>query len=77
MFPKEYIVVTKLRQDLKIHHFDLVAAVKDVELLASTTKDNLANSVKRLNLRKKYLDDGRLKPNTDAKIWKYQVKYQT
>jgi hypothetical protein len=48
MFPKEYGVVTKLRQDLKIHHFDLANAIKDVELLATTTKDNLRRSIKKL-----------------------------
>jgi hypothetical protein len=76
MFPKEYGIVTKLRQDLKIHHFDLANSIKDVELLAQTTKDNLRRSIKKLNLRKKYLDGDKLKPSTDAKIWKYEVKYQ-
>jgi hypothetical protein len=76
MYPKEYGTVTKLRQDLKVHHFDLANAIKDVELLAQTTKDNLRRSIKKLHLRKKYLDGDRLKPSTDAKIWKYEVKYQ-
>lgn len=76
MFPTEYGVVTKLRQDLKIHHFDLSNAIKDVELLATTTKDNLRRSIRKLDLRKKYLDGDRLKPNTDAKIWKYECKSQ-
>jgi len=76
MYPKEYGTVTKLRQDLKVHHFDLANAIKDVELLAQTTKDNLRRSIKKLNLRKKYLDGDKLKPSTDAKIWKYEVKYQ-
>jgi len=52
MFPKEYKIVTKLRQDLKLHHFDLANAIKDTELLATTTKDNLNRSVRKLNLRK-------------------------
>lgn len=79
MFPKEYEVVTKLRQDLKIHHFDLGNAIKDVELLAQTTKDNLNRSIKKLNLRKKYEEKGTLasKPNTEIKIWKYEIKYQS
>jgi len=62
---------------LKIHHFDLAGTIKDVELLADTTDNSLGKSVRRLNLRKKYLDGDKLKPSTDAKIWKYEVKYQT
>ena len=77
MFKEEYRVVTKLRQDLKVHHFDLANAIKDVELLATTTKDNLRRSIKKLALRKRYLEGDRLKPSTDAKIWKYEVKYQS
>jgi len=77
MFKEEYGVVTKLRQDLKVHHFDLANAIKDVELLATTTKDNLRRSIKKLALRKRYLEGDRLKPSTDAKIWKYEVKYQS
>ena len=76
MFPKEYGVVSKLRQDLKIHHFDLANAIKDVELLATTTRDNLGRSMRKLNLRKRYEEKGRLKPSTDAKIWKYEIRYQ-
>lgn len=76
MFPKEYEVVTKLRQDLKIHHFDLGNQIKDVELLASMTKDNLRRSIRKLALREKYLEGNKLKPSTDAKIWKYECKSQ-
>lgn len=65
-----------LRQDLKVHHFDLMNTIKDVELLAQSTMDNLSRSVKKLNLRKKYLDQDRLKASTDEKIWKYEIKYQ-
>lgn len=79
MFPEDYAVVTRLRQDLKVHHFDLGNAIKDVELLAQTTKDNLRRSVKKLELRKKYEENGKIvaKPNLDVKIWKYEIKYQT
>jgi len=76
MFPKEYKIVTKLRQDLKIHHFDLANQIKDVELLAQTTKDNIRRSVRKLQLRKKYLDNGKMKPTFDVKIWKYEIKCQ-
>jgi hypothetical protein len=66
-----------LRQDLKIHHLNLANTVKEVELLATTTKNNISRSVKRLNLRKRYLGTpGKLTPLIDAKIWKYEVKYQ-
>lgn len=76
MFPKSYTRMVALRQDLKVHHFDLMNTIKDVELLAQSTMDNLSRSVKKLNLRKKYLDQDRLKASTDEKIWKYEIKYQ-
>lgn len=76
MFPKQYEIVTKLRQDLKVHHFDLGNQIKDVELMATTTKDNLRRSFKKLELRKRYLGSDRLKPVTDAKIWKFEIKNQ-
>lgn len=71
MFPKSYENISKLRQDLKIHYFDLQNTIKDVELIAQTTKDGLRKSVRKLDLRKRYSDDGRLSANTDEKIWKY------
>lgn len=76
MFPKEYETITKLRQDLKIHHVDLANQIKDVELMAQTTKDNLRRSVRKLNLRKRYEGEGRLSPTMDVKIWKYEIKTQ-
>lgn len=33
-FPDSYNIVHKLRQDLKLHHFELSNTIKDVELLA-------------------------------------------
>jgi hypothetical protein len=80
MFPKEYGIVTKLRQDLKLHHFDLANAIKDTELLAQTTKDNLRRSMRKLKLRKDYADGKKskpLKPLMDLKIWKLEIKYQS
>jgi len=76
MFPKSYTKIAALRQDLKIHHFDLMNTIKDVELLATSTKDNLRRSIRKLDLRKKYQDGSGLKANTDAKIWKYEIKTQ-
>jgi hypothetical protein len=64
---------------LKIHHFDLANAIKDVELLATTTKDNIRRSVRKLDLRKSYMDGSKGKPLTpslDVKIWKYEIKCQ-
>jgi len=78
MFPKEYKEIHNLKQALKLHHFTLSNTIKDVQLLASSTKSNLRRSVRKLNLRKKYLDDDKkeLKPSTDLKIWKYEIKSQ-
>lgn len=78
MFPKEYKEIHSLKQALKLHHFTLSNTIKDVQLLASSTKSNLRRSVRKLNLRKKYLDDDKkeLKPSTDLKIWKYEIKSQ-
>jgi len=61
---------------LKLHHFTLSNTIKDVELLASSTKSNLRRSVRKLDLRKRYVDDAgkELKPTTDLKIWKYEIK---
>jgi len=65
---------------LKLHHFDLANAIKDTELLAQTTKDNLNRSVRKLNLRQKYADGEKSRPLTptmDLKIWKLEIKYQS
>jgi DNA repair ATPase RecN len=61
---------------LKVHHFDLANQIKDVELMAQTTKDNLRRSVRKLNLRKKYEGTPKLSPSFDVKIWKYEIKTQ-
>ena len=41
MFPAEYKEIIALRKNLKIHKFDLSNTIKDVELLAESTKSNL------------------------------------
>jgi len=74
LFPNEYKKVIGLRQDLKIHHFTLTNMIKDVEMLASNTKDNLRRSIRKMDLRKKKLNDGVLTPTFDRKIWKYEAK---
>lgn len=76
MFPHSYLKLVGLRFDLKRHHFDLLDVMKDVTNLARTTKDNLSRSVKKLKLRKKYEDKGKLKASDDVRIWEYEIKYQ-
>ena len=73
-FPSTYTRVTLLRQDLKVHHFDLLSTMQEVQLLAKSTKDNLKRSVRKLSLRKQYEGSG-LNASIDEKIWKYEVKY--
>lgn len=51
--------------------------ILDTELLAQSTKDNLHRSFKKLELRKKFKDAGRMKPRVDYKIWEMEVKIQT
>ena len=74
IFPKSYTVVKKLRQDLKVHQFTLSNLVKDVALLASSTKSNLRRSIRKLDLRAKYEGTDKLTPEMDVKIWKYEIK---
>lgn len=54
-FPKSYKIVTQLRQDLKVHHFDLSNTIQDVSLLADSTKNNARRTIKKLNLRKTFI----------------------
>jgi hypothetical protein len=76
MFPEEYVIVTEVVTALKLLHFDLGNQIKDVSLLATTTKDGIARAVRKLNLRKRYLDEDRITPTFDVKIWKYEIKTQ-
>jgi len=54
----------------------LSSTIKDVELLAQYTKNNIRRSVRKLNLRKRYEGEGKLNPLMDVKIWKYEIKSQ-
>jgi len=65
----------KLRQDLKVHHFDLANQIKDVSLLAQTTKDNLMRSFRILKLRAKYQGTDKL-PEVNTKIWYKEIANQ-
>lgn len=76
--PKSYGVVTKLRQDLKVHHFDLSNAIHEVSLLAETTKANADRTIRKLALRKKFVSEGTYKthPEKDVKIWTFAIRRQ-
>lgn len=50
--------------------------IKDVELLAVATKNNIRRGVRKLNLRKKYEGEGKLTALLDVKIWKYEIRSQ-
>jgi hypothetical protein len=55
----------------------LANAVKDVELIAETTKINLTRSFRKLDLRKRYVDKAgnELTIARDARIWAFEIKY--
>jgi hypothetical protein len=74
LYPNQYKELVGLRQNLRDHHFDLGEQIKDVEMMATTTMDNAHLPIRKLNLRKKYeARDGKVKPNMEAKIWKYEI----
>lgn len=54
-FPKSYGIVAKLRQDLKLHHFDLSSIIQDISLLADSTERDAEKTVRTLGLRNKLL----------------------
>jgi len=61
-----------LKRELKLHHFDLANLIKDVNVHASGTHDNLDRVKRKLFLRQKYA--ARLTPRQDVKIWQYETK---
>jgi len=77
-FPKSYGIVTGLRKDLKTHHFDLSALIQEVSLLSDSTANDANATIKKLNLRKKFVTKGTYKehPEKDVKIWQYAIKRQ-
>lgn len=78
-FPKSYAIVHELRTALKAHHFDLSNTIQDVALLADSTKFNVNKTIKKLNLRQKFVDAGRMKergPLLDLKVWTYTIRRQ-
>lgn len=70
-FPESYGIITQLRKDLKIHHFDLSNTIQDVSLLADSTKGGAEKTMRKLNLRNKFIQNGKMaaKPMLDVKIW--------
>jgi uncharacterized membrane-anchored protein YhcB (DUF1043 family) len=77
-FPKSYEIVTSLRQDLKVHHFDLSNTIQDVSLLADSTSNGAAKTLKKLGLRDRLIAKGKLasKPILDVKIWQFTIRRQ-
>jgi phage host-nuclease inhibitor protein Gam len=77
-FPKSYGIVAKLRQDLKLHHFDLANIIQDISLLADTTANDAHKTIRTLGLRNKLLKKGSLRasPEKDLKIWSMAIKSQ-
>ena len=59
-------------KDLKNHYFDLADAIKDVSLIAQSTRDNIESTKKKLFLRQKYSKMKRLTPVADGKLWVLQ-----
>jgi len=54
--------------------FDISNLVKDTELIATSTKNNLSRLHRRMALRLKYQGTEKLEGSTDFKIWYYLVK---
>ena len=53
-FPGQARVIEEQKRDLKIHHFELANLIKDVNVHASGTHDNLDRVMRKLFLRQKY-----------------------
>jgi hypothetical protein len=79
-FPKSYGIVAKLRQDLKLHHFDLANIIQDISLLADTTARDAQKTIHTLGLRNKLQKKSgkTLKsfPEKDLKVWSMAIKSQ-
>lgn len=75
-FPEASKTVLKMRTDTKLLNFDLANTIQDVSLLADSSVTNSSRVVRKLALRKKWIDQGKLSPEYDHKIWKYVVKRQ-
>jgi hypothetical protein len=51
LLPEQYQTLVSLRQDLKVHQFDLANTLHDVELLADSIKYGIRRSERKLALR--------------------------
>ena len=70
IFPDEYQLILDLRLELKLHHFDLADTIENTKLLASSTIRNTKRVTKKLKLRTKMKDKGKLTPRNELHIWK-------
>lgn len=60
---------------LKMHHLDLANLIKDVELIAVSTVDNLSRVFSKLGVRSRYIKADKYTPTRSGKIWKAEMKY--
>ena len=59
-----------LRQDVKVHMFDLQNVINSIRELAVMIEDHVNECIGQLDLRKEYSDGGSLGPNQDLELWK-------
>jgi len=55
VFPASAGIIIGLRQDMKIHQFDLSNTITDVQLMATTTDAGLRRTERKLSLRNKFV----------------------
>jgi hypothetical protein len=60
----------QIRQESKLLGFDIMNFIKDVQLMAVSTKDNLSRIERSINLREKYMSKLEDNPAMDIKLWK-------
>lgn len=72
-FPNEAYQIELIKRELKQHHFDLSGLIKDVDVHATSTHDNLERVKRKLFLRQKYAGTNRWSPKADMKVWQYEV----
>lgn len=54
IYPKEHAKIEAMKKKMKEHHLDLSNLIMDAELVASSTKTNVARTQKILTLRDRY-----------------------
>jgi hypothetical protein len=68
-FPSEAYQIDLIKRELKQHHFDLSGLIKDVDVHATSTKDNVDRARRKLFLRKKYAGTSKWSPKADLRVW--------